>query len=272
MVEYWFITDVERNHSYGMVHGRFQSNWTDSMIYAGIYMVLVYAGRSAMQQRPKYDLRRALAVWSGSLAIFSIIGFFRVFPKLLEEYMQGGWRQTLCDKSFLNSVSGFWVYLFTLSKVIELFDTMFIVLRKQKLMFLHWYHHVTVLVYSWYTLSEGVPSGIYYTVMNYFVHSLMYSYYALRASRMVKIPVQVNMVITFLQLCQMMMGIYINIYSYFHLEITETCPVYYNNIYWGLGMYYTYFLLFSHFFYSNYIAPQGKKELDTSTDISKKLQ
>lgn len=46
-------------------------------------------------------------------------------------------------------MAGFWATMFVLSKVPELGDTIFIVLRKQPLIFLHWYHHATVLVYSW---------------------------------------------------------------------------------------------------------------------------
>jgi hypothetical protein len=42
------------------------------------------------------------------------------------------------------------ITIFCISKVPELIDTLFIVLRKQKLIFLHWFHHATVLIYSWY--------------------------------------------------------------------------------------------------------------------------
>ena len=38
----------------------------------------------------------------------------------------------------VDRVSGFWSSLFVLSKVPELGDTIFIILRKQQLRFLHW--------------------------------------------------------------------------------------------------------------------------------------
>lgn len=48
-----------------------------------------------------------------------------------------------------DKVAAFWGTLFSLSKVIELGDTAFIILRKQPLIFLHYYHHATVLIYTW---------------------------------------------------------------------------------------------------------------------------
>ena len=48
---------------------------------------------------------------------------------------------------------GFWVVLFIFSKIPELGDTVFIVLRKKPLIFLHWYHHVTVLLFCWHAFG-----------------------------------------------------------------------------------------------------------------------
>ena len=45
------------------------------------------------------------------------------------------------------------------------------------------YHHVTVLVYSWYSFTEYASSSRWFVFMNYAVHSTMYSYYACRALR-----------------------------------------------------------------------------------------
>lgn len=44
-----------------------------------------------------------------------------------------------CCHMALQGVCAFWGWLFTLSKMVELGDTIFIVVRKQELIFLHWY-------------------------------------------------------------------------------------------------------------------------------------
>lgn len=44
---------------------------------------------------------------------------------------------------------------FSSFQVAEFGDTVFIVLRKRPLLFLHWYHHVTVLVYTWHAYKVG---------------------------------------------------------------------------------------------------------------------
>eukprot|EP00122_Pirum_gemmata_P011475 Pgem_evm2s10633 len=54
--------------------------------------------------------------------------------------------------------SGMWTTLFIFSKIPELFDTMFIVLRKRPLIFLHWYHHITVLAYCWHAYATRASS------------------------------------------------------------------------------------------------------------------
>ena len=85
-------------------------------------------------------MRGALAAWSACLATFSIVGFSRTFPELLHTLLSGGVEESVCNTSYLttNKVSALWTWLFIASKIPELGDTAFIVLRKQKLIFLHW--------------------------------------------------------------------------------------------------------------------------------------
>jgi hypothetical protein len=39
--------------------------------------------------------------------------------------------------------------MFAWSKVAELGDTLFLVLRKREVIFLHWYHHASVIALTW---------------------------------------------------------------------------------------------------------------------------
>ncbi|KAK4743266.1 hypothetical protein SAY87_001267 [Trapa incisa] len=75
----------------------------------------------------------------------------------------------------------FWAYVFYLSKILELVDTILIVLSGsiQRLTFLHVYHHSTVLVmcFVWLHTSQSLfPVAL---ITNASVHVLMYGYYFL---------------------------------------------------------------------------------------------
>jgi len=39
---------------------------------------------------------------------------------------------------------------------------------------------MTVLVYAWYSYSDYIAPARWFVVMNYLVHSLMYTYYAMK--------------------------------------------------------------------------------------------
>merc|ERR1719282_2311181 len=184
------------------------SNWVWICTLASLsYLIFIYGVGFLMKEREPYGLRIPLALWSFSLAIFSIFGTLRTWPEFLHSFGNKGLHYSVCDPSFLSAdhVTALWTWLFVLSKLPELVDTVFIVLRKQKLIFLHWYHHVTVLIYCWYSFSEYTAPARWFVVMNFCVHSLMYSYYFLKAMR-IKVPRSIAMVITTLQLLQMVVG------------------------------------------------------------------
>ena len=77
------------------------------------------------------------------------------------------------EPSFGQGACGLWTMLFIYSKVPELFDTVFVVLRKKPLIFLHWYHHVSVLLFCWNSYSSRSSAGLFFVVMNYGVHAIM---------------------------------------------------------------------------------------------------
>lgn len=241
----------------------FVDYWTYSFVYSAIYIVFVFAGKKYMENRPRYNLRKAMIVWSSSLAVFSITGTIRTLPELYMCLKYRGLEYSICDQTFASGVSGYWTYIFVLSKVFELGDTVFIVLRKQPLQLIHWYHHVSVLIYTWYSYSDLSSQAQWFVVMNYAVHSAMYTYYALRAMG-IRLPQFVSIIITCLQLSQMFVGCGVNILSYRMKGRGIQCRQTYQNLHYSFLMYLSYLGLFSHFFYTRYVikTPSMQKKVD----------
>ena len=178
-----------------------RENWTLSFWYSVVYLIIIFGVKYVMKDRSALTLRPALALWSAALAVFSIAGSARTIPELIYVLNNYGWNYSICNASYYIGTTEYWIYLFWLSKSFELGDTIFIVLKKQKLIFLHWYHHFTVLIYAWFICSRYIGAGRYQMVMNFSVHAVMYSYYVLKALK-VKVPKLVSISITTLQISQ----------------------------------------------------------------------
>ena len=244
-----------------------ETHWKDSIYFSIVYVIVIFGLQWYMKDRPKWDLRRPLVLWSLVLAIFSNVCAFRLWQEIFLYKNMYGWRATMCEAvPGYSGVNGFWSLLFVFSKLPELGDTLFIVLRKQKLIFLHWYHHVTVMIYSWYSYPLLVAPGRYFILVNCSVHAIMYTYYALKASRMVRIPRFINVCITFVQMSQMIVGCIVNYLAYHYRSNGEPCSTTDHNLLVALLMYSSYFFLFAHYFYQAYFVrkpspkPAGGKE------------
>eukprot|EP00956_Cyclotella_meneghiniana_P004148 scaffold5102_cov76-Cyclotella_meneghiniana.AAC.2 len=183
-----------------------------------LYVVLIFAGRQIMKNKPAWSWRRTLALWNCGLSLFSWIGALRTAPQLYYNLTHYPLRDNLCDDPaalYGSGSTGLWVQLFILSKFPELLDTFFIVIHKKPLIFLHWYHHITVLLYCWHSYVTTSPSGLFFVVMNYSVHAVMYGYYFLMAIKMK--PKWFNpIIVTFLQLSQMFIGVGVTIVAFYY--------------------------------------------------------
>jgi len=248
-------------------------NWHLSIVISFIYVILVGLGNIWMRSRPKYELRFMLIIWNLFLAVFSITGAIRSFPEFYYALTQHGIVYSVCDSNWIYGVSGFWGFIFAISKVPELIDTLFIILRKQKLIFLHWYHHATVLCYCWFSYKDFATNGRWFMNMNYIVHGLMYSYYACKALR-IRVPIFISQLITTLQIVQMICGCYVNWVAYqtkLYSPQTE-CNVSFENIYASMAMYLTYFALFFNFFLHVYVFRSSSKENEKLQKFSKQTK
>lgn len=276
------LAEVEDRFDFDAIHPWFKKNWTICFYASALYAITIFGLNQWMKDKTKgFDVRRWLFIWSTGLAVFSIIGSSINGVYIWSIVFKDGLLSTLCVPSVPNTVAvqlaknryGLWSWCFVLSKIIELGDTYFIILKKQRLIFLHWYHHITVLLYTWYAYNEFTAVNQWFLWINYAVHSIMYSYYSIRASGIYKPPIWINMFITALQIVQMIIGLALNIFVYVNIsDPTWKCD---SNTAKGLhlcyvafAMYFSYFLLFVHFFLNTYIFKGNKSSVHKSSVVT----
>ena len=227
---------------------------------SALYVALVFYGKSAMEKRSAFNLRALLTLWNGALAIYSIVSLYNMAPPLIYDTLHKGFAYSVCNSAAKhNSWISFWAYVFVLSKLVELGDTFFVVVRKTPLNFLHWYHHITVLCYTWYALASRNEAGHWFCAMNCAVHGVMYMYYMLKSLRF-RIPSRVALLITLLQLSQFVVGLVIIFTGTYHYVYGLKCGMKQTHLTAGFVMYGSYFILFINFFYHRYIKKSPKKE------------
>lgn len=94
----------------------------------------------------------------------------------------GLWNGFLCSqrhaKDLLAGMTGFWIYIYHLSKYYELIDTLILILKGKDVIFLHAWHHLSMLfvTYGWlyFPLLEG---SLWCVFVNSLIHVAMYYYY-----------------------------------------------------------------------------------------------
>ena len=241
------------------------AGWTYKYLYippaaSVVYLILVFGGRKWMESRKAYNLRRPLALWNLTLALFSITGFSVLMPPAIYSAFTDGIVYAVCNSQITtNPLLSFWAFLFVLSKVLEFGDTFFIVLRKTPLTFLHWYHHITVLMYSWYGIATRCTAGHWFSGINFGVHAVMYSYYTLKAMGF-RIPSSIGKSITILQLAQFFIGLILVAIGMWMMWMDLECGFNHTHVKAGLLLYGSYLILFLNFFYHRYLAPNKTKE------------
>jgi len=259
-----FYTKWERFYDPMPVLYWMQSNSIVPITALVLYVALITAGRKAMENREPWKWRKYLAAWNLFLSLYSFIGAFRTAPYLFYNLTNMSLRDNLCNdprESAGSGSTGLWIQLFVLSKFPELIDTFFIVIHKKPLIFLHWYHHITVLAYCWHSYVTKSPAGVFFCVMNYCVHAIMYGYYFLMAIKMK--PKWFNaMFITTAQISQMVVGVTVTLFMayYYNTEDSDSCYIQKENNIAAFIMYGSYLFLFAQFFIGRYFKVKAKAE------------
>ncbi|XP_071452347.1 very long chain fatty acid elongase AAEL008004 [Hetaerina americana] len=150
-----------------------------------LYFVLSLGPRWMAKREKPFQLQPLLVAYNAYQVVFSVWLCTMPFQKGAFWYLFRNGCQPVenPNSSFAQAISnGAWWYFF--SKVIELLDTVFFVLRKKQnqVTFLHVYHHTITALFSWgYLKFLPGEQGIIIGVLNSMVHVFMYFYYMLAA-------------------------------------------------------------------------------------------
>ncbi|XP_014272630.1 very long chain fatty acid elongase AAEL008004 [Halyomorpha halys] len=155
-----------------------------------IYLLVIGFGPKLMRGRRACDLRRIVMVYNlVQVAINAYVLYltcsewgFRLF---------GVWKH-ICEP--IGGTAGYSepnqlifvkvIYIYYLTKILDLFDTVFFILRKKQsqITFLHLFHHSSMVVNMWFSMDlirEQIISV--FGLVNVTVHVVMYTYYLLAA-------------------------------------------------------------------------------------------
>jgi len=252
----------------------FMQNWVPiSFGITAVYLLAIYLGQRVMLHRKAFELDGALTAWNFAFSLFSLIATIKLVPELIWSLNNLGFVGSYCFNAeyYTNPSTGFWGWLFVMSKAPELFDTAFLVLRKKPVIFMHWYHHAMTFLYAQITYSEKQAWCRWSLALNLTVHSIMYFYFAIRAMKY-STPRWVAKFVTTIQLVQFVVSCYI----FGHLFIIKTtnsvpdCACSWNVLSIGGVMYLSYLYLFADFFYKAYIQKRSPTKAAATANKSDK--
>eukprot|EP00449_Zooxanthella_nutricula_P031275 CAMPEP_0198493244 /NCGR_PEP_ID=MMETSP1462-20131121/3901_1 /TAXON_ID=1333877 /ORGANISM="Brandtodinium nutriculum, Strain RCC3387" /LENGTH=267 /DNA_ID=CAMNT_0044221923 /DNA_START=14 /DNA_END=814 /DNA_ORIENTATION=- len=228
--------------------------WEIPFLVLAAYLAMVWAARRWRFPAAGAWADRAFAAWNLSLSLFSLWGAMEMGSWLREAVAVKGYWFTVCNDPYSFETKGsshatLALFLFAFSKIPELGDTAFLILRGKSVRFLQWYHHSTVMLFCWLAIATEYTPGIWFAMTNYTVHAVMYMYFFLTAfPRMRRLVKVVAPLVTIIQITQMVYGLFINGFAVVNYLLGNYCHIQDVAVYSAMAMYASYFVLFSQLF------------------------
>jgi len=242
---------------------------------AVLYLPIIFTLQRWMKDRPAFELGGAKSTaiinwifwWELSLSIFSVLGSCCVVPMVFASIQSHGFLGSMCGIDMANLPQSWWGFAFSVSKVVEMGDTVLVVLRKKPLILLQYYHHLATMLYCWYgtlVIQKINNTNFFFAALNFLVHSIMYTWYAATRTGW-KSPKWLMMSVTMLQLVQMIGGIAVTVLASSVIQGTH-CGRWATEDPVGnqaaFVMYASYLVLFAHMFYNSYIVKKKKPKVN----------
>ncbi|KAL4982203.1 GNS1/SUR4 family-domain-containing protein [Aspergillus falconensis] len=230
-----------------------------TLLSLATYYVVILGGRQLMKNQAAFKLQTPFIIHNFTLTVISGVLLALFLEQILPTLSKDGVLHAICD------ARGGWTdelvllyYLNYLTKYLELADTVFLVLKKKPLTFLHTYHHGATALLCYVELVGRTSVSWVPITLNLMVHVVMYWYY-FQSARGIRI--WWKRYITLLQIAQFVIDIgfiYFASYTYFASTYFPWAP----NAGYCMGEEYaagfgvfiisSYLLLFISFYFTTY--------------------
>lgn len=240
---------------------------SQTLALSGLYLLIVWLGPIYMQNKKPFNFRWTLVIYNLMLIILN----FHIASEIFFASRAANYSY-LCqsvsysyDQNEMRIAKAIW--WFYISKLLEMLDTFFFILRKKnsQITFLHVYHHVTMFP-IWWIGTKWVAGGQSFlgAMLNSLVHILMYSYYGLSAIGPSVYPyLWWKKYLTIIQLIQFIFGMCHAVQS-----LVSGCnfPVW---MHWALIFYGgSLLLLFLNFYHKSYLNKKNKSSQNASVSCN----
>ncbi|KAF9936396.1 hypothetical protein BGZ65_002425 [Modicella reniformis] len=248
------------------------STQRETVMWTITYFVVIFGGRQIMKSQEAFKLKHLfifhnflLTITSGSLLLLIIENMIPMLARHGLFYSicaTGAWTQRLELLFYLNYLVKYW----------ELADTVFLVLKKKPLEFLHYFHHSMTMVLCFVQLGGYAPVIWIPISLNLTVHVFMYYYYMRSAAG---VRIWWKQYLTTMQIIQFVLDlgfIYFCTYTYFAFTYFPTllpnaggCAGTEGAAIFGSALLTSYLLLFINFYRLTYKTKASKVVKETTS-------
>lgn len=223
-----------------------------------VYWLLVWLLPKIMRSREAFQLTSCLVIYNAALTLLNLY----IFVEVLVATTDAGYSYSCQELSMtykpkeMRIASVLWWFYF--SKIVELFDTMFFLLRKKnnQVSFLHVYHHTTMVCLWWIGIKWVAGGQSFLSAMiNSLVHVFMYTYYGMSAIPSLRKYLWWKKHLTQFQLIQFCILLCHGVVS-----LRAKCDYPQWMQYALIGYMISFLILFSNFYVQSYFAKKFKKQ------------
>jgi len=222
------------------------------------YLAMVYSLSRWMKGRRAFSLDLPLAIHNVFLSLFSLVMFLGMVIPVAVAIFKHGFLTAICDSENRIQVGTqvFMTWMFYVSKYYEFLDTVFIILKKKPLIFLHVYHHAATVFFVWIVLDHNLTILYFDGSANCLVHVVMYYYYFVSGWKH-QYPWW-KKYITSMQIVQFMLDIIAHYSWYYYHSFTPNCHGSLTALHFSNAIVLSFLLLFIKFYRDTYKKKGGK--------------